>query len=83
MGDHCRDAPAPGLEQAKENSLQDQADKAQDLQGVLPEGVDRAADAAEQLDEYRLLGLFFRDAEILHRAVDRLQQGAAGFGQLC
>ncbi|MNC36656.1 hypothetical protein D3C75_851900 [compost metagenome] len=82
MCDDRSDPPAPWLKQAQHQGLQDQADKTEDLQGVLPKGVDRAANAAEQLDQYRLLGLLFRDAEVLHRAVDRLQQGPAGFRQL-
>jgi hypothetical protein len=61
--------------------LQDQADKAQQLHGILPDGVHRAADARQQLDAGAFLRLFDGHAEIIQGAVDGLEQRAVGGGE--
>ncbi|MNH24947.1 hypothetical protein D3C79_849080 [compost metagenome] len=70
------------LQGPAQQGLQDQADEAEQLQGVLPQRIDRAAYALQQQEQHRALGFLYRDAVVLNRAVDVLEQGAAGSGQL-
>ena len=84
MRHHRGNAPLFGSKQVARQGLQDQADKPQQLQGVLPQLVDRAADTAEQQDADVLFLGCDRHAKIAHRGIDRLQQGAVGGGEfLC
>ncbi|MNP33824.1 hypothetical protein D3C76_1270850 [compost metagenome] len=78
MNDHCCHAPAPGAKQVAGQGFQDQADKTQQLQGVLPDFVHGAADTRQQLCHHADGLLFHRHAEVRQRAIDRLQQRPLG-----
>ncbi|MNN69147.1 hypothetical protein D3C81_1849090 [compost metagenome] len=66
MCHHRGDPPALGAKQPAGDGFQDQADEAQQLQGVLPDGIDSATNPGQQLDANADVGLFDGDAEVGH-----------------
>ncbi|MNH22259.1 hypothetical protein D3C79_821070 [compost metagenome] len=76
-----RKPPAVGLEGPAQQGFENQADEAEQLPGVLPDGADGTADTLEQQQQHRAFGLLDRNAVVLHRAVHGLEQGTAGVGQ--
>ncbi|MNI80363.1 hypothetical protein D3C73_1368920 [compost metagenome] len=62
-----------GLQGAAQQCFEDQANEAEHLHGVLPQGADGAADAFQQQQQHVTLGFLDRDAVVLHRAVDVLE----------
>ena len=64
MRHHGGNAPLFWPEQVARQGLQNQSDEAQQLQRVLPQLVDRAADTAQQQDADVLLGDFDRHTEV-------------------
>jgi hypothetical protein len=75
---HRRHAPALGAKQAAGDGFQNQADEAEQLQGVLPDRIHGAADARQELNADADFRFLDRHTEIRQRAVDRLQQRAVG-----
>ncbi|MNR00403.1 hypothetical protein D3C85_1161740 [compost metagenome] len=78
MRHHRRDAPAARPEQSTNDGFQNQADKTQQLQGVLPDPVHRTANARQQLNADADFRFLDRHTEIGQRLVDGLQQCAVG-----